>query len=269
VSAREEACDQRSAPQDVTSSRADAKGPICSKRSSLTRPKGLPRDSPIQGYFPSPRWGTLTIQADRAGLTAFRSSTSPRPARRLSWVDYEAVGESSPHFRCLLSLFSRLFFLPRRVRGGTRPPSLSAPPARPSMRLGLQSTIRAAAPRLAPHRAGPRTRSAAPPIRSAIRRGSTRLRADAAGPRAPRVAHRPLFSGLNRVSLSYISPSPRLHREHVDLARRGVDAPLSPASRSLAPRLSAVPSRRKRSFVRKQSLARGRPQHRTKTPSAP
>src|SRR6266545_4222899 len=47
-SAREGACDQRSAPQDVTSSRTDAKGSICSKRSGLTRPKDLPRDSPAK-----------------------------------------------------------------------------------------------------------------------------------------------------------------------------------------------------------------------------
>jgi hypothetical protein len=43
-----EACDQRSAPQDVTSSWTDAKGSICSKRSGLTRPKDLPRDSPAK-----------------------------------------------------------------------------------------------------------------------------------------------------------------------------------------------------------------------------
>src|SRR3954451_19364170 len=47
-SAREEACDKRSWPQDVTSSGTDAKGSICSKRSSLTRPKDLPRDSPFK-----------------------------------------------------------------------------------------------------------------------------------------------------------------------------------------------------------------------------
>src|SRR5262245_38156325 len=38
---REEACDQRSVPQDVTSSWSVAEGSICSKRSSLTRPKDL------------------------------------------------------------------------------------------------------------------------------------------------------------------------------------------------------------------------------------
>src|SRR5947209_6144007 len=47
-SAREEACDKRSSPQDVTSSGTDAKGSIGSKRSSLTRPKDLPRDSPFK-----------------------------------------------------------------------------------------------------------------------------------------------------------------------------------------------------------------------------
>ena len=38
---REEACDKRSAPQDVTSSWSDAEGSICSQRSSLSRPKDL------------------------------------------------------------------------------------------------------------------------------------------------------------------------------------------------------------------------------------
>jgi hypothetical protein len=38
----EEACDKRSKPQDVTSPWSDTEGPICSKRSYLSRPKGLP-----------------------------------------------------------------------------------------------------------------------------------------------------------------------------------------------------------------------------------
>jgi hypothetical protein len=41
TSAVEEACDQRSEPQDVTSSRLDTEGSICNKRSCLTRPKDL------------------------------------------------------------------------------------------------------------------------------------------------------------------------------------------------------------------------------------
>src|SRR4051812_9160952 len=48
-SGREEACDKRSAPQDVTSSWPDAEGSICSKRSNLSRRKDLlatpPEDS--------------------------------------------------------------------------------------------------------------------------------------------------------------------------------------------------------------------------------
>jgi hypothetical protein len=48
LSGHEEACDKRSVPQDVTSSWTDAKGSICNKRSSLTRPKDLPRDSPFK-----------------------------------------------------------------------------------------------------------------------------------------------------------------------------------------------------------------------------
>src|SRR5262249_62270178 len=40
--------DKRSSPQDVTSSWTDPKGPICSKKSSLTRPKDCPRASPFE-----------------------------------------------------------------------------------------------------------------------------------------------------------------------------------------------------------------------------
>src|SRR6266849_1380760 len=42
----EEACDQRSLPQDVTSSESNTEGSICSKRSRLTRPKDLPATCP-------------------------------------------------------------------------------------------------------------------------------------------------------------------------------------------------------------------------------
>src|SRR5262249_57483063 len=45
----EEACDQRSVPQDVTSSWPDAEGSICSKRSRLSRPKDL-LATPPKGY---------------------------------------------------------------------------------------------------------------------------------------------------------------------------------------------------------------------------
>jgi hypothetical protein len=53
-SAAEAACDQRSQPQDVTSSGADAEGSICSQRSSLTRPKDL-LATPLNGILPTER----------------------------------------------------------------------------------------------------------------------------------------------------------------------------------------------------------------------
>src|SRR4029079_12162215 len=67
-SAVEAACDQRSAPQDVTRSSTDAQGSICSQRSRLTRPKDLPCDSP-NGDSPNAMLGAKgNIQADRGGI---------------------------------------------------------------------------------------------------------------------------------------------------------------------------------------------------------
>src|SRR4051812_39274583 len=45
----EEACDERSAPQDVTSSGSEAEGSICSQRSDLSRPRDLLATPPEEG----------------------------------------------------------------------------------------------------------------------------------------------------------------------------------------------------------------------------
>src|ERR1035438_4116168 len=48
---REEACDERSEPQDVTSSWYNAEGSNCSKRSNLSRPEARPA-APQQRILP-------------------------------------------------------------------------------------------------------------------------------------------------------------------------------------------------------------------------
>ena len=68
----EEACDERSGPQDVTSSGSDAEGSICSKRSSLSRPKDLPATPPDEDTPDPDGASKMNIQADRRGMTAFR-----------------------------------------------------------------------------------------------------------------------------------------------------------------------------------------------------
>src|ERR1700691_6377332 len=55
MSAAEVACDQRSMPQDVTSSSANAEGSICQKRSRLSLTGRSPRDSPLHGTPPRQR----------------------------------------------------------------------------------------------------------------------------------------------------------------------------------------------------------------------
>src|SRR5262249_3659248 len=79
TSAVEEACHERSEPQDVTSSGLDTEGSICSKRSCLTRPKDLLATS-SESLATTRGVVEMNIQADRGRTPVWRASTSlPRP----------------------------------------------------------------------------------------------------------------------------------------------------------------------------------------------
>src|SRR5262249_2839256 len=83
---REEACDQRSAPQDVTSSWAQRGGVNLQPEVAPQQTERPPRDSPVEDT-PDVRPGVkLIIQADGGGLTVFRSSMRQQPPPLLSFV---------------------------------------------------------------------------------------------------------------------------------------------------------------------------------------
>ncbi|GIW86355.1 MAG: hypothetical protein KatS3mg108_0679 [Isosphaeraceae bacterium] len=80
VSAAEEACDQRSMPQDVTSSSADAEGSICQKRSCLSSNGRSPRDSPLHGTSDRAAGRNSTYKLERPG--GGFTPAMPRPRGR-------------------------------------------------------------------------------------------------------------------------------------------------------------------------------------------
>jgi hypothetical protein len=86
MSAREEACDQRSRPQDVTSSWARLGGVNLQPEVVPQQTERPPRDSSEEDT-PDTRSGVkCNIQADRRGITAFWGSTALPPRRLLSFV---------------------------------------------------------------------------------------------------------------------------------------------------------------------------------------
>src|SRR5215831_8290627 len=91
-SGREEACEQRSAPQDVTSSWARRGGVNLQQEVAPQQTERPPRDSPVEDTPDRPSGAEMNIQADGAGRTAFRGMTSFQPAPLLNLV----VGRHRP-----------------------------------------------------------------------------------------------------------------------------------------------------------------------------
>src|SRR5262249_30357589 len=81
---REEACDQRSAPQDVTSSWVRRGGVNLKPEVVPQQTERPPRDSPTEDTPDTTVGVEMNIQVDRRGITGFRGSKALQPRRLLS-----------------------------------------------------------------------------------------------------------------------------------------------------------------------------------------
>src|SRR5947209_16696116 len=83
---REEACDKRSAPREVTSSWARRGGVNLQQEVVPQQTERPPRDSPVEDTPDRTSGAKVNIQADGAGITAFRGLTSLQPAPLLNFI---------------------------------------------------------------------------------------------------------------------------------------------------------------------------------------